>query len=157
MLFLLPFPPPAVEEVRHPRASPQTATAKAGRGEVASYPSDETREYTTKWYSYNVGGKVAYVTEALWIKSVGFVGKAYPSHPFCNAPSYGLRNFSGNPNKTTLLTEEISADEKIDVCKTKGLIVRPVVWEHSCGIFEGSHRVPPESSQWEFPGVGVDG
>jgi hypothetical protein len=42
---------------------------------------------------------------------------------------------------------------KIDVHKVKGLIVRSVVWEHSCG----SLKVPLKSSQWSSPGLGVDG
>ena len=48
------------------------------------------------------------------------------------APSYNLRNYSGNLEKTSNMWN--FGGWKINVCKMKELIVLPIVWEHLCGL-----------------------
>jgi hypothetical protein len=51
-----------------------------------------------------------------------------------NSSSYGVRKFSAVWEKTT--DGWTYSGWKVNVCKMKGLIVRPVVWEHLCGIWK---------------------
>jgi hypothetical protein len=56
----------------------------------------------------------------------------HPSHSFTEPhPTVGLRNCSGNPGE-----KNFRWMNEISLCKTKGLIVHPIVQEHMCGNLE---------------------
>ena len=66
-----------------------------------------------------------------------------------NAPFCGLWNCSGNPRKP--YDGWNFSGWKINVCKMKGLIVHPIVWEHWNGILKVPTGFPKFSM--EFPGL----
>ena len=66
-----------------------------------------------------------------------------------NALSCGLWNCLGNPKQTS--DEWNFSGWTINVCKMKGLIVHPIVWEHWCGILKVPTWFP--KFPMEFPGL----
>ena len=76
---------------------------------------------------------------------VWFPGQTTSKPSIHNAPSHGLWNCSGILKKTS--DGWIFSRWNLNVCKMKGLIFHPVVWEHLCGILKvpiGSPKFPME-------------
>jgi hypothetical protein len=80
------------------------------------------------------------------IGKCGFVGRPHPSHLFTTP-----QNCSGNLKKTS--DGKNFNIWKTIVCKMKGLIVHPVVWEHLCAILKVPIRFIafPMEYPMEFP------
>ena len=89
-----------------------------------------------------------HVTKALCMRGYAVVGKLHSSHLF------------KEPHPTVYETTRATRKQisngwnvgrwKFKVCKVKGLIVHPMVWEHLCGILKVSIGFP--KFPMEFPG-----
>ena len=83
----------------------------------------------------------------------GFVGRPHPSHSFIAPHPTVYKIALSGTLEIFFYRWNYSGWKGFNVCKMKGFIVHPIVWEHLCGVWS-SHRFPKFPMEYPFEALG---